>query len=261
MSVSNTPHEPVESVAAAEAQVLVVPIPTLERWVELAHTLNGYALAEELGVDLGELSHRLRSGYWATGEWVGTLLELRMVLFHEARAIRFVGGLDEDPEYSAEVAALLNAIAVADDERRRAEPEPPAGAPEAFHAFIGGHFGPSFEVAWDRGRLKYNAYRAWRDFGLPEGTGPVTRFVRPTAQRWQRFWDVIDKVDAWNWEAEYSLPVMDGASWELVFEGMGRALRSRGSNAYPGTDGAEPSREFRRVCRAISRLVDGFPFR
>jgi len=168
-------HELVESVATAGAQSLVVPAPMVERWFDFAHTLNGYALAEELGVDLGAMSERLWSGYRETGRWAGTLLELRMVLFHAARAIRFVGGLDEDPRYLADIAALLNAIAVSDDVRWQNGPEPPDGAPGVFRAWIGDDRGPSFEVEWVTGRLVYQASGAWRELGLPTESAMLLR--------------------------------------------------------------------------------------
>ncbi len=258
--MSKMSPELVGSVAEAEAQVLHVPSPLLEEWFDFAQSLNGYAVAEELGVDLGALSERLWSDYRITGRWSGTWLELRMVLFHEARSVHMVDGLGEDAWFLAGISALLNDIAVAEDERLQGASEPTAGAPKVFRAAIGGHFGPSFDVEWVGGRLVYEAFGTGHEFGLPEELGAVKRFVRPTRQRWQRFWDVLERVGVWGWEPEYSLPVMDGTAWTMEFEAEGRVLRSRGSNAYPGAEGPEPSREFRRVCRAVHRLVGGLPF-
>lgn len=89
----------------------------------------------------------------------------------------------------------------------------------------------------------------------------MRRYARPVPRRWQRFWGVLDRVEAWAWEPRYELPVMDGTAWMMEFEADGRRLYSRGSSAFPGAEGPEPSPDFRRVCRATARLVGGLPFR
>lgn len=234
--------------------------PTPEGWLAFARTVDGHALADRLGVDLGALSGRLWSGYLHGDGWEGSLVELRPALFHEAEEARVMGDMANEHEYLMGISSLLNAIAVRDDERRKTAKEPPLGAPQALRSWIGGHFGPTFEVEWLEGRLVYQAFNAWREFGLPEQAGAVTRFVRPTRRRWKRFWDVLDRIDAWGWDPEFARQVMDGTAWEMAFEAQGRRVSSRGSNAYPGTESSEPSRAFRRACRAVSRLVAGLSF-
>lgn len=75
--------ETARSVTDAEAQRLEVP--ALDRWFEFAHTLDGYRIAEELGIDIAELARQMRSEYADSGRWLGTRLELRVMLFSRAR--------------------------------------------------------------------------------------------------------------------------------------------------------------------------------
>ena len=105
------------SVAAAEAQRLEVPT-GFEGWFAFAHTLNGYDIAEELEPDnddaLAELYTRLYNDYEATGVWSGSRLELRLVLFFEARARRFSDAPGSNPDnnlaYRKKIDELLGAI-------------------------------------------------------------------------------------------------------------------------------------------------------
>ncbi len=106
------PDEMVSTVAEANAQTLDVP--EYEGWFAFAHLLNGYDVADELGLELSELSREKAATYDRTRVWEGTLLELRMTLFFEARALRMAGapGYDpnSDPEYREYIQGLLGAI-------------------------------------------------------------------------------------------------------------------------------------------------------
>jgi hypothetical protein len=95
--------------ADAEAQTLLLP-QSYDGWYEFAHTLNGYAIREELGLDddwwQGHFEQFERRGRWQTDD----LLELRILLFMKARQIRFLS----EPEFATFqlVDSLLRAIAV-----------------------------------------------------------------------------------------------------------------------------------------------------
>jgi hypothetical protein len=82
----------------------------------------------------------------------------------------------------------------------------------------------------------------------------------PPPAAWGRFWAVVDRLDVWTWAESYEWPgeVMDGTYWSVALERGDRRVRSSGSNAYP--DGAEPGRDFRALCRALSRLAGGRTF-
>ncbi|HEX7005405.1 MAG TPA: hypothetical protein VF168_14570 [Trueperaceae bacterium] len=265
------------TLAAAEAQHLAVPHP--DRWFEFAHELDGYAIAEELGVDLSRTCSRLMDEHGATGRWARSLLELRLVLFFLARASRFTAGLTAWPEngtdgpglllatgpgempgYGDEIVSLLNAIAVEEDEKRGAE-DPSGDArliPDALEVGIGGYFGPSYRIGWENGRIVYEGHEPAEEDGRRE-TIRLHRFVRPTERRWRGFWKSLDDLSAWDWERHYENPgALDGTGWHLTVERNGVRLESEGSNAYPG--GHSASREFRGLLAAVRRLLGGLPF-
>lgn len=77
--------------AEAEAQELVLPN-QYEQWSEFAYLLNGYKIAEEMGFDLMEWRSKRLAEYEATGKWNANILELRLLLFAQARAAHFSWG-------------------------------------------------------------------------------------------------------------------------------------------------------------------------
>ncbi len=104
--------EMVSTVEEANAQTLDVP--EYDGWFAFAHLLNGYDVADELGLELGTFSNEKSKLYGRTGMWEGTLLELRMVLFFEARALRMAGAPSydptNDPNYREHIRGLLGVI-------------------------------------------------------------------------------------------------------------------------------------------------------
>ena len=109
------------TLAEAEAQTLKVP--EYDGWFDFAHSLSSYNIAEEMGFDFPRLARLYAEKYAlyrAHGRWEGSRLELRLVLFFEARALRFTDAPgvnpDEDESYRAIIMSPLEAI-------RRAEGE------------------------------------------------------------------------------------------------------------------------------------------
>ena len=112
--------EMARTVLEAESQQLEGTV-SFEDWFMFAHTLDGYGIAEELGHQdvLGYLA-KLRAHhtaiYEAIGAWQGSRLELRLVLFFEARARRFTDAPghspSNDPAYRKMITDLLEAISV-----------------------------------------------------------------------------------------------------------------------------------------------------
>jgi hypothetical protein len=103
-----------ETLEEANAQMLTIPI--FEGWFRFAHTLSGYNIFARLrrADSIGDLRHKHTRTYYETGRWEGSLLELRLVLFMEARAQRH-GAYpgyhpDEDPKFRAMMTDLLDAI-------------------------------------------------------------------------------------------------------------------------------------------------------
>ena len=69
-------------------------------------------------------------------------------------------------------------------------------------------------------------------------------------QQWEKFWDVIDKIDAWRWNKDYfNQEVRDGTQWELIIDRKGkRRRRIYGSNDYPPN--------FKFLINAINKLAE-----
>ena len=66
--------------------------------------------------------------------------------------------------------------------------------------------------------------------------------------------------EVWQWEAQYPDPgVMDGTQWSVHLAKGDREVASTGSNAYPGSEGPEPSETFRRFREAVQALVGDRP--
>lgn len=77
----------------AETEVQTFTVPSYDRWYEFAHLLDGYTICEEMGVSWGawreEHLQKLDSDPNSL-----TILDARLLLFFEARAMRFVEGYE-----------------------------------------------------------------------------------------------------------------------------------------------------------------------
>ena len=120
--------------------------------------------------------------------------------------------------------------------------------PDELSFWIGGHWDPSYRVVWKQPALIYSAGKG------PYKISPELPFT-PTAEQWRNFWRTLERIGVWTWGPDYYQPVLDGTSWELKLRRGDRSLSSSGSNAYPGSDTSDPSREFEAFLRALSRLV------
>jgi len=95
---------PAQTITEAEAQAFTVP--QYSHWVKFAHQVDGYALCAELGVEPGDFLQQTRLKLDSQPGTV-TVIEARIVLFLQARAMRFNAG----PEPYAFINALLAHIA------------------------------------------------------------------------------------------------------------------------------------------------------
>lgn len=68
-------------------------------------------------------------------------------------------------------------------------------------------------------------------------------------EQWDKFWKVIDDLDAWRWDKDYfNQDILDGTQWELVIDRKGkRKRRIFGSNSYPPN--------FKLLINAINNLA------
>ena len=73
--------------------------------------IDGPALARLVGWELDALAEYVREHHREAVRWRGSLVDLRLTLLHQTRAVRFAGGLGDDPESQREVRSLLSAIA------------------------------------------------------------------------------------------------------------------------------------------------------
>jgi hypothetical protein len=130
--------------------------------------------------------------------------------------------------------------------------------PQRFHTRIGGFMGHTYEVQLQDGCLQYET------FG--RGNKPERARVCPTMEQWREFRREVDAIGVWRWRAQYSTPgVADGTQWSLDVTYSDRAVRTQGSNNYPG-DTQESfgvpsgSKAFTRYLKAVQRLLGGRAF-
>ena len=130
----------------------------------------------------------------------------------------------------------------------------PALLPKHLRVSIGGHFGPSYSVELNDQTLMCMA----RSDGFP---GPASPLVEPTAQQWRAFRRALDKINVWQWQADYPNPgVCDGTGWSFEVAYSDHALDSGGDNNYPDAQGEptnllDQTKTFDRLLRAITKLT------
>lgn len=126
--------------------------------------------------------------------------------------------------------------------------------PEVFEFYIGGSAGPSFYVRLVDGRLLYE----WASGG---GYSGVVMEASPTPEEWARFLETTDRLGVWEWEQEYvsAHSCCDVTYWHLRLEIDGHRVTARGASAYPGSQGAEISKEFLTFRAAVKRLLGRDP--
>jgi hypothetical protein len=132
--------------------------------------------------------------------------------------------------------------------------------PERLSISIGGHFGPSYSVQLESGSLTYSHSKPVQQFPPKWDSGSET--IRPTEHQWQAFRRELDRLDVWRWQPEYFEPVCDGTGWSAEIVYPDKAVRSHGSNCFPGEPGKPVSivdrakgDTFDQFCRAVSSLL------
>ena len=130
--------------------------------------------------------------------------------------------------------------------------------PQRFHTRIGGFMGHTYEVRLQDGCLQYET------FGRGQKSEPAR--VCPTIEQWREFRRELDAIGVSRWHAQYSNPqVVDGTQWSLDLAYSDQAVKTQGSNRYPGltpeSDGvASASKAFTRYLKAVQRLLGGKAF-
>lgn len=131
-------------------------------------------------------------------------------------------------------------------------------APNHFHARIGGFLGNTYEVVLKGDYIEFARFAG--------GQEPLRDRVRPTDEQWRAFRTELDAIGIWQWRAQYiDSGVADGTQWLLDVSYPDRAIKTGGSNDYPGarTDGSggpKSSKIFLRYLRAVQQLLGGKSF-
>lgn len=79
--------------------------------------------------------------------------------------------------------------------------------------------------------------------------------ARPTEEQWAKFWAKMDQLQLWQWQPEYEQLCIDGTNWSVEISISGKAIISKGSNAYPDSKSPELSTTFIEFKRAIKELL------
>lgn len=122
--------------------------------------------------------------------------------------------------------------------------------PETFEFYIGGSVGPSLYVRLVDGRLLYERASGG-------GYSGIVMEANPAPEEWARFMETVEHLDIFGWKPEYitAHSCCDVTYWHLRLEIDGRSITARGANAYPGSSGAEVSKEFNAFRAAVERLL------
>lgn len=97
-----------ETIAEAEAQTITLP--EFQHWRAFAIQIDGYKIAEEMGLNFHDWIETQIKKYRETGSWDLTVLELRLLLFYAFRADYFTGY--DYTEHDEMADSLLSAISV-----------------------------------------------------------------------------------------------------------------------------------------------------
>lgn len=127
--------------------------------------------------------------------------------------------------------------------------------PQKFSISIGGYFGGSYSVELKNGNLIYKV------FGDEYQLNNVKEIL-PTNQQWGKFWDQLNRLSFWKWDAEYPNPgFCDGTQWQVDIKYENKILMSRGDNNYPESSRGTSNDEFDLFLKAIEQLLDGESFK
>ncbi len=130
----------------------------------------------------------------------------------------------------------------------------PSPVPARFIAHSGGYFSQSNDVRLD-GTTLVHAVSA------PGTFEPKQTSIIPAEARWREFRKSLDQLGLWQWPADYFKDgICDGTQWSLDIAYADRALKTYGSNSYPGADGQpvdhpDQSAAFQSYLAALQKLT------
>ena len=92
----------------AEAQKQEFTLPEFKQWRTFARSINGYKIAEELGLDFGKWTVEQVKHWKETNHWDLDILQLRIMLFYAFRSDYMTGYTYTEHDEMAD--SLLQAI-------------------------------------------------------------------------------------------------------------------------------------------------------
>lgn len=96
-----------ETIAEANAQLYTLPA-RLDDWRRFALLIDGYKIAEELGISLGDWVQEKQRHFDQTGQWDLNVLELRIMVFQKQRSDYWAGYTYHEQDEAVD--SLLRAI-------------------------------------------------------------------------------------------------------------------------------------------------------
>jgi hypothetical protein len=87
---------------------------------------------------------------------------------------------------------------------------------------------------------------------------PAVTLPFPSEEAWARFWEAVERVGVWRWNARYfNSDVLDGTQWSLKLKHQDKSLSCDGSNDYPGCndDSYSETSEFGQFVQALRELT------
>ena len=119
--------------------------------------------------------------------------------------------------------------------------------PLQFQTYIGGYFGPSFDVELQEdGRLAYSAREGEKE--------AVSEILSVEHTVWAEFRSALEYACVRDWADKYNSPILDGTQWGLEIAYTDWQKKCHGSNNYP------PSGQFEIFLQAVRKLTGGRPF-
>jgi len=102
--------------------------------------------------------------------------------------------------------------------------------PDTLAVTIGNYTHHAWKLVWEKTHLTYTIFDA-------EYEPRVEEKIVPEEAAWDRFWMILDQVDAWNWDPYYFANVDEGEATLWTIEVLlkdGRHLDTGGSSSFPG---------------------------
>jgi hypothetical protein len=115
--------------------------------------------------------------------------------------------------------------------------------------YLGSYNGGAFSVRWNGDALLVEETRAGNFNCTP-------RAIKPGPAGWETFWNEIEDIGVWTWDAVYSNPhgCCGVTYWQLALVTGDHAVTCSGEDRFPGGESTELTPDFRALISAIITL-------